>query len=574
MSYSLAQLSRTRHQLRRLTPILRVLVRHGFGHYVQRFSLHHFLHIPFGKPGVPVDTFTAPQRFRMVLEDLGPTFIKFGQMLSTRADLLPERYLEELRKLTEHVPPFPTAEARRLIEEELGRPVEELFAEFAAEPVASGSIGQVYHATLHTGELVVVKVRRPGIEQLVLADLDLLEFGAPLADRVEEFKPLRLPLILDEFRRSVLREMDFTTEASFTAKIGEHLADMPYARVPRVYWELTTSGVLVLERLIGPSLNARAELARMPVDRPLLARRLAEIFLHQFFKTGLFHADPHGGNILVLEGNVIGLVDFGMCGRLSTELRRHLSTSLIALSRRDLDIITDVYLEIGVLSEDTNIEQLKSDLQDALDKYYGIPIKRLDMRRSFHDAMRLARAHGVLLPRDFVLLSKSFVTMVMMTRDLDPEFDISQVVRPYALSLMMSKLSPKRVAHDAMRQLWYSAQVLRELPRDLRALTRKALGGSLQLTLRVTQLDGFVRELDRATNRLAFSVIVGAIVIGSSVLLHAKVPPYMEWILPGWAGRLFAGSMPQLSALGLMGFLFAGVLGMLLAVAIWRSGRM
>jgi ubiquinone biosynthesis protein len=549
--------------MRRLGPIIRVLARHGFGHVLG-------LRVPrVGR----VARIPAPRRLVMALQELGPTFVKFGQMLSTRADLLPEAYITELRTLTEQVPPFDTAVARRIVETELKKPIAELFREFADAPVASGSIGQVYHAVLQTGEAVVVKVKRPDIEKIMMADLDLLDPLAGLVERVEELKAFRPRMIVEEFRRSVRRELDFVSEASFTAKIAEELADNPRVRCPAVYWDLTTSSVLVLERLPGVSLNRKQELAAMAVDRKQLARDLAEVFLHQFFKSGLFHADPHPGNILVTPEGKIGLVDFGMAGRLDPDLRRALGTSLIALTRRDLDIITDIYLEIGAVSDDTDVERLKSDLSEMLDKYYGIPIHCLDFRRALGDGVRIARTHHVLLPRDFVLLGRSFVTMVMMARELDPEFDLSAVAKPYALSLMADKVSPERLAHSALGHLWYVAQSLHRLPRDLRTLSRKLLGGSLQFTLRVSELDGFIRELDRATNRLAFSVIVSAIVIGSSVLLHAKVNPLMD-DLPGVVGRFFHAHMPNVSALGLAGFLFAGVLGMLLSVAIWRSGRM
>ncbi len=557
----------------RLAPIVRVLARYGFGSLAYRLSLGSFVPARFRKKNPP-DGLSAPKRLRMALEELGPTFIKLGQVLSTRADLLPDAYIDELRQLTEHVPPFDTAVARRIVEAELKRPIPELFLEFGEEPIASGSIGQVYNAVLLSGRQVVVKVKRPQIEKVILADLDLFEVAVPLLDRIEELKPLRLPVILDEFRRSLLREMDFVSEGSFTSKIREDLADNPNVRVPEVIWELTTPDVLVMERLAGISLGRRQELAAMGIDRAAVARNLAECFLHQFFRTGLFHADPHPGNILITSDGRIGLVDFGMAGRLSTELRSYLATSFIALTRRDLDMITDVYMEIGALSEDTDIPRLKTDLQEALDKYYGIPLHCLDMQKAFSDAMRVARIHHVLLPRDFVLLGKSFVTMISMARELDPAFDLAAVAKPYALTILKDKFSPAAIGHDALSQLWNVGHSLRKLPRDLRSVMRRLLGGSLQFSLRWNQFDRFVQELDKATNRLAFSIIVSAIVLASSILLHAKIPPHMESVLPGRLGRLFAETMPDISVLGLAGFLVAGIFGLLLAIAIWRSGRL
>jgi ubiquinone biosynthesis protein len=569
MPLRFSQIARSRQTMRRLAPIGAILTKYGYGHLTHRFGLTR------ARRGAAkeADRQSAPVRVRKMLEELGPTFIKFGQLLASRGDIIPESYTEELRKLTESAPPFDPAEAKRIVERELKRPVGELFAEFSDAPVASGSIGQVHHARLNSGEPVVLKVKRPNIEKVILADVDLLRLLASLADRIDELKPLRLPMVVDEFEKSVLREMDFITEASFTSKAGEALAGKSAVRIPKVYWHYTTSRVLTMERLTGTSLNRREELTARGVDRKRLARELTEVFLFQYFKSGLFHADPHSGNILVLEDGRIGLVDFGMAARLSSELRAHLGTSFIALARRDLEMITEVYVEIGAIGPDTDVALLKSDLADAVDKYYGIPIHALDLRRCFSDALRIARTHHVLLPREFVLLGKSFVTMAAMARELDPEFDLAAVARPYALSLAADKLSPLRAAEGIAHDGWYLLQTLRRLPRDLRLLLRKTLTGTLQLSLRLSDFDLFVRELDRATNRLAFSLIVSAIVIGSSVLLHAHVPPHMDK-LPGWFGRFFAEYMPQTSMLGLGGFLFAGMLGMLLAIAIWRSGKL
>ncbi len=563
--------------MRRLAPILRVLARHGFGHLVDRMHLHGLLpsslRVRVTRTGAGLaGRVSAPKRLVMVLEDLGPTFVKLGQMLATRADLLPEAYISELRALTEHVTPFDTAVARRIVETELAQPISDRFEEFGEAPVAAGSIGQVYHATLRGGEKVVVKVKRPDVEKIMLADLDLLELAARQAERIEEIRPFRPVMLVDEFRRSVQRELDFVAEASVTAKIKEDLSGR--VRVPAVLWGMTTSNVLTMERLEGVSLNRREELAAFDVDRKQLARDLAEVFLHQFFKTGLFHADPHPGNILVTPDGRIGLVDFGMSGRLDGELRDYLVASFIALSRRDLDVITDVYMEIGAIPDDVELGRLKAELHEILDKYYGIPLRCFDYSRCLGDFMRVARAHGVLLPRDLVLLGKSFVTMMTVAREIDPDFDLTSLVKPYAISLAADRLSPARLAHDAVVQLWQVSQTVRRLPRDFRTLTRKLLSGKLQLTMNFRGFDRLAKELDRATNRLAFSVIVGAIVIGSGVLLHAGVPPHMEILLPGAVGRFFETYLPHISAIGLAGFLFAGILGILLAVAIWRSGRL
>ena len=277
------------------------------------------------------------------------------------------------------------------------------------------------------------------------------------------------------------------------------------------------------------------------------------------------------------EDGRIALLDFGMIGRLGRELRGSLATSVIALVRGDIDMIAEIYVDIGVVSDETDLSALRADMYEMLDKYYGIPIHCLDMNRCFSDAMAVARTHEVLLPRDFVLLGKSFCTMVMLARELDPDFDLSRVAKPFATSLIRDKFSPSRLGHDTMAGFWSLAQTLRRLPQEMRTFTRKLLTGKLEFQLQhhVRAFEGFARELDRATNRLAFSVIVSAIVIGSALILHARVPPYLNTILPdGQLADFLATHMPDTSVLGLAGFLFAGILGLLLALAIWRHGRL
>ena len=580
MALKVRDILRARKEMRRLGHILRVLARHGFGHLAHRISALHFLSSRLEAQAPKLDRpasramqkLTTPERLRVVLEDLGPTFVKLGQMLATRADRVPERYLKELRKLTEDVPPFDTRVARRIVEEQLGEPISEVFQEFGDKPIASGSIGQVHAAVLRSGEAVVVKVKRPNIEKTIRADLDLLEFLAPQAEQLEELKPFRPVMLIDEFGRSLRREMDFVSEASFTTKIGEHLASNPRILVPKVHWDFTGANVLVMERLEGISLNQQDAIAKLSADKKQVARDLAEAFFQQFFKTGLFHADPHPGNILLKEDGRICLVDFGMVGRLDTHLRHCLGTSLIALVQHDLDVITDVFMEIGAITDETDVERLKADLVELLDKYYGIPMSSLDVDRCFTEVMRVARSHQLILPRNFVLLGKSFVTMVMMARELDPSFDIAEVTKPYARSLLMEKFSPENLKHGLLSGLWNVSQSLRHLPREMRGFMRKLLEGKLTFTHRFPGIGSLAKEADRATNRLSFSIIVSAIVIGSSLLLHARVPPHLNHILPGV--EFVKKYMDKISVLGLAGFLLAGILGLWLVIAIWRRGRL
>ena len=576
---SIPSLLKTPARLRRLGRILAVLGKHGFGYVAHYLNLQRFLR--------PADRIrenpelaarrreyklSAARRLVVALEDLGPTFVKLGQLMSTRPDVIPAEVVEELKRLQDQVTPFDTQLARRVIEHELGAPISEIFSEFSAAPIASASIGQVYKATLASGEDVVVKVKRPGIDRTIMRDLDLLSVLAKQAERVEELALFRPTMIVDELDRSLRRELDFVTEASFTAKFHEHLRKERHAHAPRVFWEHSTSKVLTLEALDGVRVTRFEELKKRGIDRQVLGRRIARLFLRQFFRTGLFHADPHPGNLLIDEDGTINLIDFGMVGHLDAELRRQLATTMIALVLGNVEIIVDIYTNIGVIPDDADMRLIRADVLEMIDKYYGVPLKRLDMRKLFGDVMRLARTHRVVLPRDFVLLGKALVTVSGLAYELDPDFNLAAVVRPHALALVAEKLSPVRMGREAAMSAWQINTMLRRLPHDVRQFSRKLLGGRLRLGLTIQEFEGLVPEMSRATNRIAFAIIVGAVVIGSSFVIHARIPPFLDAV--PLVGKYLGTVMEQVSLLGLAGYLFAGVLGLALAWGIWRHGRL
>lgn len=546
-----------------MTQILQVLAKHGFGHLVHRLNLQGYLpvlkrlkEVPV-VPGLADDGDTLPSRTRMVMQELGPTFVKLGQLLSTRPDVLPESYVSELRKLQDHVKPFPSDEAIARVQEELHADLLERFQSFEREPRASGSIGQVHDAVLKDGREVVVKVKRPGIEKTILSDLDLLGLLADRAEAVPDMRVFRPVMLIEEFGRAIQRELDFVSEASNTARFQQQFAGREGVRAPRVYWDYTTSSVLTLERLPGEKFESVAELSGSGIDCRELARRLLDAFMFQYFESGLFHADPHPGNLLVTKDGEVGLIDFGMTGHLDGELRSQLGTALVGISRRDTELIVDVFGELGVVA-DASAPGLRPDVLHMLDKYYGIPIRHIDAGAVFQDVMQIARQHGVVLPRDFVLLGKSLVTVVSIAKSLDPALNLRDTIAPYAKALVREKLSPKRVAKLLGANAWHLTNLLQQLPRETRQLLRKALAGELQLAFRHEGLSHFINELDRASNRLAFSVLVACLVIGSSLIVHAKVGPMIL----------------GLSALGVVGYLSAFVLGVWLLIAILRSGRL
>jgi ubiquinone biosynthesis protein len=569
---TLRGLARAPHRIRRLAKIARVLTRHGFGHVAHHLPFQRFVPAAARVLRRPVtakvERISIARRLSMALEELGPTYVKLGQLLSTRPDIIPEEYVVELARLQDKVSPFPSRKAYEIIERELHRPVRELFAEIAQEPLAAGSIAQVYLARLPGGEEVVVKVKRPGIERIVQDDLDLLMLAAERFERVEQFQAYRPVMLLEEFSKSLAREMDFVTEASYTEKFVKAFEGDERVQLPAVHWDYTTPSVLTLGRVNGISIGRTQELRQMGVNTAAVARHLASVFMKQYFEMGLFHADPHPGNLLVAEDGRVGIVDFGIVGHLDEELRRDLGTGLVALVRKDLDLVVDVATEIGAVPDEADLGRLKSEMVEMLDKYYGIPVKRVDMKRAFADLMRVTREHGLIWPRDFVLLGKSFVTIAGLTMALDPDLSMVEVVRPYAQGVLREKLSPARVVRGVMDQVWHVSNLLRRLPRELRQFSRKALAGKLQVTLKLRGMEEVITELDKATNRIASSLIIAAVVIGSSIIIHAKMPPLFRGL------PVVGQYLPELSVIGFAGYLLAGVLGMVLVVAIWRSGKL
>ncbi len=553
-------------ELGRLGHVITVLTKHGFGWVVVSLHLDRF--VPFRKRllkirAAPAEgaTSATAARAAAVLEELGPTYVKLGQVLGSRQDLLPPTFIEEFRKLQDKVEPFPTPEARRVIEEELGEPVDALFAEFGPESFAAGSIAQAYKARTREGRPCVVKVRRPGVRATLDADIDILARFADLAERyVPEYRVFRPKLLVDEFAQTVRREVDFIAEASSTERFRRAFEGSPNILVPEVLWPLTSPGVLTLELIEGIPIYRRDRLEEAGVDFKALADHLTGCFMTQFFEMGLFHADPHPGNLVVVPPEGLGILDFGQVGRMSDQMRSKLGTALIAAVHHEYDICVDVLDDLEALPDDLDQERFKGDLATLVDKYAGIPLKRVDLRGLFEELTSAARWHRVILPRDFVLMGKSLVTMGGVALDLDPDTSMVEVVKPKLRGVVAEKLSPKRVAGHGLKSAYHVVSILEQGPKSLRQLARKLMRGRLQILFRHENLERLITEMDRSSNRIAFAMIVASVILGSAVILQAQVGP----VVPG----------TDLPMLGLLGFLVAGMLGVWLAIAILRSGRL
>jgi len=559
------QIARTYRSLARLRHILTVSARYGFGEVIDRLNLtqyvprlKRFRGLPEEEGELSKDESLA-RRVRLVMEELGPTFVKLGQMLSGRPDLLPEAFLKELEKLREHVRPFPFEEVRRRVEEDLGGKLEEVFREFEPQSLASGSIAQVHRAVTTDGQPVVVKVKRPGIDKVIMTDIDLMtQLAGLLEKRVPEVAVLRPMMVVEEFARGIKRELDFISEATQTQRFAAAFEGNDRVRIPQVFWEYTTTSVLTLERIEGTSLSNMQELGRLGVDGKQLARLLVDVFMEQFFTLGMFHADPHAGNLFLMDDGVLGILDFGLVGRLTEDMKDRLGTVMIAIVHGDAQIIADVIVDMEMLDEVEKTDELRADLLDLIERYYGLPLARLDTGKLFLEIMDAARKHRATLPREYVLLTRAYTAIEGIARSLDPDFDIQAAAKPYAQKLVSQQFAPSHLARRAGRRLWEFTRFLDRAPRKIAELVNRLLAGKLGFAFEHKGLESFTLELERASNRLSFSVIVAALIIGSSLVLLTKVGPTY-------------GTVP---VLGIVGYCTAAVLGFWLLLAILRRGRL
>lgn len=547
----------------RLNEIVTVFVRHGFGDMVRRLGLADAL----ARAGraVRMDHVAdlarvePPVQVRLALEELGTTFVKFGQILAGRTDLLGPAWTAELEKLHSRVPPVPLDALLAQFREDLGAEPEALFARFEREPLAAASIAQVHLAQLRDGTEVVVKMRRPGIEERVEADLRLLERLAAVAEAefawLRPFHPRRL---VREFARSLRRELDLSAECRHAERIAANLAELPFVVVPRVHWEYTGTRINVQDRMRGVPGDRLEQLATIPgVDRVLLARRGAQAVLKMTLQDGVFHADPHPGNIFYLDGNRIGLIDFGMVGRLPEHRRDELMALLLGLVERRPGEVVEVLLDWAGESPGMDPGQLEAEIEEFVDQYHGTPLASLNLGQMLGDVASLLRAHRLSLPADLSLLIKAFISLEGIGRRLDPGFDMAGEALPLLRRIAEERYAPRAVAARTRQALRRALMVAEQLPRDAGNLLRSARRGRLNVGIEVAHLRRLGNQVDRAANRLAMALVIAALIVGSSIVMTVPAGP-----------TLFG-----LPAFGLLGFLGAVAGGLWLARAIWRTRR-
>ena len=558
------RVNRNIRTIRRYRTILGVLIKYGFGHFVEQLNIDFYLEL--GKRIITRDRMpknlerlSQAQRLRLAMEELGPTFIKLGQLLSTRPDVLEQDYIQEFSKLQDKVPAVPFAEIKDQIQRELGYPADELFSELLEKPVAAASIAQVHRGKLKTGEEVVFKVRRPGITKIVETDIDVLMGLAYLIEQHVPAAALYDPVgLVKEFRRSITREMNFSREGHTMDRFAQNFADSETVYIPKVYWDYSSELVLTLEYVPGIKISQIEELRAKGYDLQKIARRGADAFLKQVLEHGLFHADPHPGNIFILPDQVICMLDYGMVGRLGQDLKDQLLDLLQALLERDVDRIINQLLYSGELTDTADLKNLRRDLNDFIEDYYDLVLQEIKIGRLFAEFIDILTHHRIHFPPDYMLLAKALVVMEGVGRQLDPDFNMISHMRPYVSKLLLERFSPTNITTQAGRVIQAYASLVKNLPHDIKEFLNRLNRNQFKIDLEHRGLEKLVTDLDRSSNRVSFSLVIGSLIVGSSLVMQIDKGP-MVFGFP---------------LLGLLGYSIAGVLGLWLAVGILRSGRL
>jgi ubiquinone biosynthesis protein len=546
----------------RLNTILGVLIRHGFGDSVRRLGLADRLeragHALKWDNAAELARLEPPVQLRLTLEELGPTFVKLGQILAGRADLFGPDYIAEFEKLHSQVPAVPLETLRPQLREDLGGEPEAVFARFDTEPLAAASIAQVHRARLHDGTEVIVKIRRPGITDTIEADLRLLGRLAAIAEaEIPALKPYRPQQLVRELARSLKRELDLASECRNAERIAANLVSLPWIVVPKVHWMHTKERVNVQDFVGGIAGNQLDQLDAQGLDRSLLAKRGAQAVLKQIVEDGLFHADPHPGNVFYLEGNRIAFIDFGMVGRLSVRRREELLNLLLGLVERNPQTVADVLLDWTGDEHGVNLSLLETEIETFVDQYHGTPLAQLNLGEMLADVTTILREHHLGLPSDMALLIKAFITLEGMGRSLDPEFHMTTEALPLLKQVVRARYQPKVVANRAWQTLRRTLAVAEQLPHDVSRLLRNARRGKVHVGIELAHLKRVGDQIDRAANRLTMALVIAALIIGSSIVMTVKGGP-----------TLFG-----LPAFGFIGFASAFVGGLWLVRAIWRSSK-
>ena len=556
----LFNLKKTIQHLSRYREIIGVLLKYGFEDIIDQLNLDIVIRKlrarSFKREKISHAHKSRPERVHLVFEELGPVFIKLGQMLSTRYDILPVEYINELRKLQDKVKPFPVNESVRTIENELNAGIDQLFSEFQREPIAAASIAQVHRVRLRSGQEAVVKVRRPEIMGLIERDIPILKDLAGLLEKhIPDSRVFDPSGLVVQFQKWIREELDFIQEGRNVHRFRKNFLNDETIYVPEVFWNLTTERVLALEYVEGIYIDQVEKLRNAGLDPVLIAERGTLFVLKQIFEYHFFHGDPHPSNLLILPGNVIAPLDFGLMGRLDDVLVSEVGELLKGIIKNDVPLIARSLIHLNSLKTDVDRDRLRVGVSDLVAHYNAVPLHMLNFEHFFNDLVRLIRNNRIRFPQSLYLMGKSQMIMEGIAQKLNPEYDLISIARSYFTRTMIGRAEAERFLRNTGTLVEDLTDLAVSAPNVLNQILNKARWGKLGINLHHLQIDELMREMDRSANRLSFSLIIASLIVGSSLIIELDKAPRL-WGLP-----LF----------GLIGFSLAGLLGLWLVLNILRS---
>jgi ubiquinone biosynthesis protein len=563
---------RVRH-IKRFAVISRIMVKHGLGEVLDRVFDRSEAGARVGdrKPVFARTIYPSPRRIRRVFEELGPTFVKLGQLMSVRADIFPAEYIEEFKRLQDSVPPVPFAEIQAVIEKELKHPLAELFVSIEEESLAAASVAQVHAAELAGGDKVVVKVIRPGIEKKIRDDIQLMYYFAEKLENAFEIGQLiGFVNLVKEFERSIFRELDMYIEAGNTERFGRNFEDSLEIHIPKVFWDYTSKSILVMEHIEGVRIDRIDEIGTGDIDPQEIAMIGLRCFSRQLMEFGLFHADPHPGNTIVMGDGSVGLVDFGIIGYLDDKTMMEIANVFLGYAEHNYDMVIDALTDAGLVNEEAvNMKYFRNDLRDVSEPFYGRSLKNISVKDVYDQMMQLLLKYHIRLPRDLMLLFKTFIQVEALGKILGSDASILEVTRPYAKKLLKQGYDTQKLVHNIARDFRTTRGYLRVFPKLLHDILKGITAGKHQLEIRHSGFQQIDTKIEKGINRLTVGLIISASLIAGSLVLDSS-QKVMEFTIDFLGVRTISIT----ALLGLLGYSLATVLGFWLILSIIRSGKM
>ena len=559
----LGVLSRAYRHFNRYRQISIILVKYGFDDVVSMLRIDKLIEIGSriisSDEKVILEKLTRAERLRLALEELGPTFIKLGQILSSQPGLIPVEFIDELSKLQDDVPPAPFEKVIDIFQNEFGKHPEKLFEFIDKKAIASASIGQVYKARMFNGENVAVKVQRPGIQRIIGIDLEIMLHMATLLEQYIEEMALHNPVkVVEEFARSLGKEIDYSIEAKNIKRFQNQIAGNTDIYVPKVYNDYSSKKILTMEFINGIKISDVKQLEQKGYKKKLIIKRGANLTLNQIFTHGFFHADPHPGNIFVLENNVVCLVDFGMVGIIDRKTREIFVDLVVGIVNEDISLAAKALLNLTSWEKRPDSRLFEKDIADFIIKNISDELQEIEIAVFLKDLLDVVSRYELKIPADLFLMMKAMATVEGIARQLYPEFDMIKEVKPFLIKVGLSRFRPRRIANDLIgisRSMGHFAQ---QFPADILEISRLIKNDKLVFTIEHKGYKEMISTIDHVVNRISFAIIIAALLIGSALVIKAEVPPVIMGI----------------SIIGFVGFVFAGFLGGWLLIAILRSGRL